>query len=121
MLQTGSNPARTPNAQVNPKPALGWDVLVTPGIPIVTPDRPPGVRETYFQAMASTLVVGTRDAVLVDAFMTVKQSNALADWIASNGKNLTTIYTWSWRPLVWSWHSSRAIPKRPGGSNIQHS
>jgi glyoxylase-like metal-dependent hydrolase (beta-lactamase superfamily II) len=42
--------------------------------------------------MASTLVYGTRDAVLVDAFMTAKQANALADWIASKGKNLTTIY-----------------------------
>jgi glyoxylase-like metal-dependent hydrolase (beta-lactamase superfamily II) len=42
--------------------------------------------------MASTLIYGTRDAVLVDAFMTVKQANALADWVASKNKNLTTIY-----------------------------
>ena len=69
-----------------------WDVFVTPGIPIVTPDKPPGVRETYFQAMASTLIYGVRDAVLVDAFMTVKQASALADWVAAKGKNLTTIY-----------------------------
>jgi glyoxylase-like metal-dependent hydrolase (beta-lactamase superfamily II) len=92
MSQIGHNAAKTAKAQVNPTPALGWDVFVTPGIPIVTPDRPPGVRETYFQAMASTLVYGTRDAVLVDAFMTVKQANALADWVGSKGKNLTTIY-----------------------------
>src|SRR5262245_66630215 len=71
---------------------LQWDVFVTPGIPILTPDRPPGVRETYFQAMASTLIYGVRDAVLVDAFMTVKQANALADWVVARGKNLTTIY-----------------------------
>ncbi len=69
-----------------------WDVFVTPGIPIVTPDKPPGVRETYFQAMASTLIYGMRDAVLVDAFMTVKQASALADWVAAKGKNLATIY-----------------------------
>src|SRR6266571_6905471 len=69
-----------------------WDVFVTPRIPIVTPDRPPGVRETFFQAMASTLIYGARDAVLVDAFMTVKQANALADWVASKDKNLITIY-----------------------------
>jgi len=43
-----------------------WDVFVTPGVPIVTPDKPPGVRETYFQAMASTLIYGMRDAVLVE-------------------------------------------------------
>jgi glyoxylase-like metal-dependent hydrolase (beta-lactamase superfamily II) len=71
---------------------LDWDVFVTPGIPIVTADRPQGVQETYFQAMASTLIYGNRDAVLVDAFMTVSQANALADWVASKDKNLTTIY-----------------------------
>src|SRR5580692_3210867 len=71
---------------------LTWEVFVTPGIPIVTRDRPPAIKETYFQAMAATLIYGARDAVLVDAFMTVKQSNALADWVASKGKNLTTIY-----------------------------
>jgi glyoxylase-like metal-dependent hydrolase (beta-lactamase superfamily II) len=42
--------------------------------------------------MASTLIYGVRDAVLVDAFMTVKQANALADWVAAKGKSLTTIY-----------------------------
>ena len=71
---------------------LKWDVFVTPGIPIASPSRPAGVQETYFQAMASTLIYGTRDAVLVDAFMTVAQANTLADWVASKHKNLTTIY-----------------------------
>jgi glyoxylase-like metal-dependent hydrolase (beta-lactamase superfamily II) len=85
--RTSGFPARTTEASV-----LNWEVFVTPGIPIVTPDRPPGIRETFFQAMASTLVYGARDAVLVDAFMTVTQANALADWVASKGKNLTTIY-----------------------------
>jgi glyoxylase-like metal-dependent hydrolase (beta-lactamase superfamily II) len=92
MSQTGPNPASSANAQVNPRPALAWDVFVTPGIPIVTVDLPPGVKQAYFQAMASTLIYGARDAVLVDAFMTVKQANALANWIAAKGKNLTTIY-----------------------------
>src|SRR6185503_16132387 len=71
---------------------LNWDVFMTPGIPIVTSDMPPGVKEVYFQAMASTLIHGLQDAVLVDAFMTVKQANELADWVAASGKNLTTIY-----------------------------
>jgi glyoxylase-like metal-dependent hydrolase (beta-lactamase superfamily II) len=92
MSQTEPNPASTTNAQVNPRMALGWDVFVTPGIPIVTVDLPPGVKQAYFQAMASTLIYGSRDAVLVDAFMTVKQANALANWIAAKGRNLTTIY-----------------------------
>ena len=71
---------------------LNWDVFMTPGIPIVTSEMPPGVKEVYFQAMASTLIYGMRDAVLVDAFMSVKQANALADWVATSGKNLKTIY-----------------------------
>jgi glyoxylase-like metal-dependent hydrolase (beta-lactamase superfamily II) len=80
-----------PPKETNPF-VLHWEVFVTPGIPIVTRDKPAGVRETYFQAMASTLIYGVRDAVLVDAFMTVKQANALADWVAARGKNVTTIY-----------------------------
>jgi glyoxylase-like metal-dependent hydrolase (beta-lactamase superfamily II) len=71
---------------------LKWEVFVTPGIPVAQAERPEGVKETFFQAMASTLIYGKRDAVLVDAFMTVEQANALADWVASKNKNLTTIY-----------------------------
>ena len=71
---------------------LKWDVFVTPGIPIVTRDRPKGVEEPLFQAMASTLIFGQRDAVLVDAFLTVEQAKGLADWVASKNRNLTTIY-----------------------------
>jgi glyoxylase-like metal-dependent hydrolase (beta-lactamase superfamily II) len=71
---------------------LNWDVLVTTGIPISTSDLPPGMEQAMFQAIASTLIYGKRDAVLVDAFMTDKQANELADWVAANGKTLTTIY-----------------------------
>ena len=92
MSHIGPNPAKTASAEKDSKPALGWDVFVTPGIPIVTVDFPPGITQAYFQAMASTLIYGARDAVLVDAFMTVKQANALADWAAAKNKNLTTIY-----------------------------
>ena len=82
----------TEKNDTRPAGLLNWDVFVTPGIPIVTRDAPPGIRETFFQATASTLIYGTRDAVLADAFMTVKQANALGDWVAAKGKNLTTIY-----------------------------
>jgi len=73
-------------------PDIKWEVFVTPGIPIVTRDRPAGVLETLFQATASTLIYGDKDAVLVDAYLTTKQTTALADWVASKGKSLTTIY-----------------------------
>jgi glyoxylase-like metal-dependent hydrolase (beta-lactamase superfamily II) len=94
MSPSDANPVKGSSSPPNATYAavLTWEVFVTPGLPIVTADRPPSVRETYFQAMASTLIYGARDAVLVDAFMTVKQANALADWVASKNKNLTTIY-----------------------------
>ena len=74
-----------------PEP-LKWELFVTPGIPIAQATRPEGVQQTFFQPTASTLIYGKNDAVLVDTFMTVEQANALADWVASMRKNLTTIY-----------------------------
>ena len=50
------------------------------------------MKQAMFQAIASTLIYGKQDAVLVDAFMTVKQADVLVDWVAASGKNLTTIY-----------------------------
>jgi len=93
-FQTEASPANSSDSKANTtgSPNLKWEVFVTPGLPIVTPDRPPGVRETFFQVTAATLIYGVRDAVLVDAFMTVKQANTLADWVASKGKKLTNIY-----------------------------
>src|SRR5215218_6510458 len=73
-------------------PPLNWDVLVTPSIPIATSDLPPGMKQAMFQAIASTLIYGKRDAVLVDAFMTVKQADALVDCFVASSKNLITFY-----------------------------
>src|SRR5229473_6366465 len=71
---------------------LKWDVFVTPGIPMVTRDLPPGMKQGMWSPISSTLIYGKRDAVLVDAFITVEQEDALVDWVATSGKNLTTIY-----------------------------
>jgi len=72
---------------------LKWEVFVTPSIPVVTTDFAPGEHERPWPPISSTLIYGTRDAVLVDSFITVDQARAQADWIAATGKNLTTIYT----------------------------
>ena len=71
--------------------ALQWDVLAKqrPGL---TRDLPPGKESLMWVANSATLISGKRDAVLVDTFLTVDQSNDLADWVAASGKNLTTIY-----------------------------
>jgi glyoxylase-like metal-dependent hydrolase (beta-lactamase superfamily II) len=74
------------------KTHLTWAVFVTPSIPVVTNDFAPGEHERPWPPISSTLIYGSRDAVLVDSFITQEQARAQADWIASTGKNLTTIY-----------------------------
>src|SRR6266849_5671940 len=71
---------------------LHWDVFVTPGIPYESLDLPPGTQQRMWSPMASTLIYGKRDAVLVDAFMTIAQAHALGEWVEAHGKHLTTIY-----------------------------
>jgi glyoxylase-like metal-dependent hydrolase (beta-lactamase superfamily II) len=71
---------------------LQWNVFVTPSIPVVTTDFAPGEHERPWPPISSTLIYGSRDAVVVDSFITAEQARAQADWIASTGKNLTTIY-----------------------------
>jgi glyoxylase-like metal-dependent hydrolase (beta-lactamase superfamily II) len=72
--------------------ALRWEVFVTPGVPMVDSDLAPGVKQGLWSPISSTLIYGKRDAVLVDAFITVEPADALADWVEASGKNLTTIY-----------------------------
>jgi glyoxylase-like metal-dependent hydrolase (beta-lactamase superfamily II) len=45
-----------------------------------------------FSPMASTLIYGSRDAVLTDPGMTEDQARALGDWVASKGRNVTDIF-----------------------------
>ena len=71
---------------------LNWDVFMTPGITIRTNTPAPNTKETFWHPLSSTLIYGKRDAVLVDTFLTVKQSDDLVKWVAASGKNLTTIY-----------------------------
>jgi glyoxylase-like metal-dependent hydrolase (beta-lactamase superfamily II) len=70
---------------------LKWEVLVTKRQGI-TRDLPPGKEQWMWVPTSATLIYGKRDAVLVDAFLTVEQANALVEWVAATGKNLTTIY-----------------------------
>jgi glyoxylase-like metal-dependent hydrolase (beta-lactamase superfamily II) len=72
--------------------SLKWDVFLAPSIPAITSDLPPGEKERPWPPISSTLISGERDAVLVDTPITVEQARALANWIATSGKNLTTVY-----------------------------
>ena len=61
-------------------------------IPVETLDLPPGRQQRLWSPISATLIYGERDAVLVDAFITVEQAHALVEWVEARGKNLTTIY-----------------------------
>jgi len=86
----------TPNSaylvETDPSTHLKWSTFVAHSIPVVTIDFAPGEHERPWPPTSSTLIYGLRDAVLVDSFITLEQARAQADWIASTGKNLTTIY-----------------------------
>ena len=77
----------TTTASAEPK----WDVLVTTRQGL-TRDLPPGKEQWTWVPTSATLIFCQRDAVLVDAFLTVEQAAALVEWVAASGKNLTTIY-----------------------------
>jgi glyoxylase-like metal-dependent hydrolase (beta-lactamase superfamily II) len=72
--------------------SLKWDVFLAPSIAVITSDLPPGQKQRPWPPISSTLISGERDAVLVDAPITLEQARSLANWIATSGKNLTMIY-----------------------------
>ena len=72
--------------------SLSWDVYVAPPEPTPGGSLAPGEKERSWSPISATLVSGERDAVLVDALLTVGQANDLAEWIAAYGKNLTAVY-----------------------------
>jgi glyoxylase-like metal-dependent hydrolase (beta-lactamase superfamily II) len=73
-------------------PSLSWVVHVAPLEPLPGGDLAPGQKERSWSPISATLISGERDAVLVDALLTVGQANDLADWVAAHGKNLTAVY-----------------------------
>ena len=72
--------------------SLSWDVHVAPLEPMPGGDLAPGEKERSWSPISATLISGERDAVLVDALLTVGQANDLAEWVAAHRKNLTAVY-----------------------------
>ena len=52
----------------------------------------PNGEARLFPPLASTLISGAEDAVLVDPGFTTDQARALGDWVASKNRNLTDIF-----------------------------
>jgi glyoxylase-like metal-dependent hydrolase (beta-lactamase superfamily II) len=70
---------------------LHWEVL-TSKRPGLRRDLPAGKEELMWVANSATLIYGERDAVLVDTFLTIEQSQTLLEWVVASGKNLTAVY-----------------------------
>ncbi len=70
---------------------LTWEVA-TARRPGLNRQVPPGKEDLMWVANSATLICGQRDAVLVDTFLTVAQSQALIDRVAASGRNLAAIY-----------------------------
>jgi glyoxylase-like metal-dependent hydrolase (beta-lactamase superfamily II) len=70
---------------------LRWNLL-TIKRPGLTRDLPPGKEDLMWVANSATLIYGERDAILVDTFLTIEQSETLVDWVVASGKNLAAIY-----------------------------
>ena len=71
--------------------SLKWNVFVATRQGLVR-DLPPGQEQWMWVPTSATLIYGQKDAVLVDALLTVAQVNVLVEWVVASGKNLTTIY-----------------------------
>jgi glyoxylase-like metal-dependent hydrolase (beta-lactamase superfamily II) len=72
--------------------SLSWDVHIAPPEPTPGGNLAPGEKERSWSPISATLISGERDAVLVDALLTIGQAHDLAEWIAAHGKNLTAVY-----------------------------
>jgi glyoxylase-like metal-dependent hydrolase (beta-lactamase superfamily II) len=70
---------------------LKWAVF-TSKRPGLSRDLPPGKENLMWVSNSSTLIYGERDAVLIDTFLTIDQSQSLLNWVVATGKNLTAIY-----------------------------
>lgn len=71
---------------------LSYAVFVSDPIPQNLPTPLPTGEQAMTPPLASTLISGERDAVLVDTPTTEAQAKELADWVTASGKRLTHIF-----------------------------
>jgi glyoxylase-like metal-dependent hydrolase (beta-lactamase superfamily II) len=75
---------------MNPAGNISYDVFVNDPPP--QDGFLPNGEPKRFSPMASTLIYGSRDAVLTDPGLTEDQARVLGDWVAAKGRNLTDIF-----------------------------
>ncbi|MCS5717675.1 MBL fold metallo-hydrolase [Herbiconiux sp. CPCC 205763] len=71
---------------------LDYDVLVTLPPRAVLPDGTAVRPIPAWSPIASTLIYGERDAILIDAPHTAEKAREVADWVVASGKNLVAMY-----------------------------
>lgn len=71
---------------------LQYQVLVSDGVERARPDRLPDGGPIVSSPLASTLITGEREAVLVDPPFTREQTRQVGDWVERSGKQLANIY-----------------------------
>lgn len=70
---------------------LGYEVLASAPIPLALTDLTPDGQPRGWAPLSTTLVFGTRDAVLIDPPLTAAQAAAVGDRVADAGRRLTHI------------------------------
>ena len=71
---------------------LRYQVHLSDPVPFASPERAPNGERQMFQYIASTLISGERDAVLVDPPMTTEQTAQVIKWIEASGKTLKHMF-----------------------------
>jgi glyoxylase-like metal-dependent hydrolase (beta-lactamase superfamily II) len=71
---------------------LRYEVVVSDGVPRNRAQRLPDGGPIVSSPVASTLILGQRDAVLVDPPFTRDQIKGVGDWVERSGKRLSHIY-----------------------------
>jgi glyoxylase-like metal-dependent hydrolase (beta-lactamase superfamily II) len=94
---------------------LSFEVLVSDGVERVTDLRLPDGGPIVSSPLASTLIFGERDAVLVDPPYTREQIDRVGDWIDGFGRRLAYIYATHGHGDHW-FGTSRLLERFPGAT-----
>jgi len=91
-------------------PTLEWNVLVTNREGLVH-DLPPGKEQWTWVPTSATLIFGQRDAVLVDAFLTIEQTAALVEWVSARRQepDHDLCHSRPWGPFFWHRSASESL------------
>jgi len=92
---------------------LSFEVLVSDGVERVTDLRLPDGGPIVSSPLASTLIFGERDAVLVDPPYTREQIDRVGDWIDGFGRRLAYIYATHGHGDHW-FGTARLLERFPG-------